>query len=448
MKKAAWLIVLLSQVAVIIAFWLSYHLHHIMGNQLTGDLAGQLLAWGRLAGLLAAFGILTQIVLIGRVKWVERVFGLDRLTRLHHIIGFALIGALLAHPCLVTAGHARQSDTTQWAQFLDFCRSWPGVFAAAVAFAIMAFAMVISVLIVIKRLRMRYEVWYATHLTFYIAIALAFSHQLNVGSDLIASRWFALYWKLLYVFAFGNLLLYRFIRPVWFFVRHRFKVARLVQEVSDVTSVYIEGRNLDKFPVEAGQFMIVRFLAPGYRWEAHPFSMSCMPDGKQIRLTIKQLGDFTRRVPQIKPGTPVLIDGPHGVFTARNCPAQKILMIAGGIGITPIRSLAQELLAAGRDIVLIYGNRNHTSIAFEKELADLSASAQGRLRIVHVMSDDPSWPGEKGRVDRALITKYAPDLTEREVLLCGPPIMMKSVRATLAEMKVPSSRIHYERFAL
>jgi predicted ferric reductase len=448
MKKAAWLILLLSQVAIIVGFWLSYHVHHMMGNQLTGDLAGQLLAWGRLAGLLAVFGILTQIILIGRVKWVERVFGLDRLTRLHHILGFALVILILAHPCLVTAGHAMQAQTSQWQQFLDFCRNWDGVLTAAVALAIMGFAMVMSVIIVVKRLRMRYEVWYATHLTFYVAIALAFGHQLEVGSDLIASRRFAIYWWLLYIFAFGNLLLYRFVRPVWYFTRHRFKVARLVQEVSDVTSVYIEGRDLDRFPVKAGQFMIVRFLAPGYRWEAHPFSMSCMPDGKQIRLTIKQLGDFTRRVPQIKPRTSVLIDGPHGVFTARNCPSQKILMIAGGIGITPIRSLAEELLAAGRDIVLIYGNRNHTSIVFEKELADLSASAQGRLRLIHVMSDDLVWQGEKGRVDRALITKYAPDLIEREVLLCGPPIMMKSVRATLAQMNVPANRIHYERFAL
>jgi len=76
--------------------------------------------------------------------------------------------------------------------------------------------------------------------------------------------------------------------------------------------------------------------------EAHPFSMSRRPDGTRLRLTIKAVGDFTRRIPGLKPGVRVLIDGPHGIFTARRSSSQKILMIAGGIGITPIRSLAKS----------------------------------------------------------------------------------------------------------
>lgn len=269
-----------------------------------------------------------------------------------------------------------------------------------------------------------------------------------MGSDFTDNRWFAAYWYLLYGFTFANLAVYRVGRPLGFFFRHRFAVARLTPESGDVTSVAIEGRNLAAFPVQAGQFMIVRFLAPGFRWEAHPFSMSCRPDGKQIRLTIKALGDFTRRIPQLKPGTPVLIDGPHGVFTARSCRSPRVLMIAGGIGITPIRSLAEELLAAGREVILIYGNRNRASVVFEKELDDLAAAASGRLRVVHVMSDDPAWLGEKGRVDRERLARLVPDVREREVYLCGPPVMMKAVRTALAGLGVPGRLLHYERFAL
>ncbi len=437
---------LFSQVLVIVGFWAWYHVNHPLGNLLTGAAFGKLLAWGRLAGLLAAFSILLQVTLVGRAKWVERAFGLDRLTRLHHVVGFSLVVLLVAHPILVTAGHAMQAGTGFFAQLLDFFRNWEDVLAAAIALGIFLAAILFSVAVVLKKLR--YETWYATHLTIYIAIALAFGHQLAVGSDLTDNRWFARYWIALYVFTFGNLIFYRIIRPLRVFFRQRFAVARLAPEAGDVTSVYISGRNLSAFPVETGQFMLVRFLAPGFRWEEHPFSMSCRPDGKQLRLTIKRLGDFTRRIPDLKPGTQVIIDGPHGIFPARHCASSKILLIAGGIGITPIRSLAEEFVAMGRDVILLYANRDHKTLVFAQELDELERSSSGRLRVVPVMSDDPAWPGEKGRLDRDRIARLVPDLRERDAYLCGPPPMMKAVRSILAGLGVPRKRIHYERFAL
>ena len=448
MKRIGWFVVLGAQLLIVIGFWLWNHTQPPTGNVFTGSLSDKLLACGRLAGLLAAFGILFQLILIGRVKWVERVFGLDRLTRLHHIVGFSLVFFLLAHPVLVTAGHAMESESSAWGQFVEFCHYWPGVLSATIALAIMAVAILFSVMIVWKRLRLNYETWHTVHLTLYVAIALAFFHQIAVGGDFTGNRWFAAYWYLLYAFTVGNLLAYRFIRPLWLFLRHRFVVARVTQETGDVTSIYIEGHNMAAFPVEAGQFMIVRFLAPGFRWEAHPFSVSRRPGGKQLRLTIKQLGDFTRRVPDLKPGTRVIIDGAHGIFTMRNSASPKVLMIAGGIGITPIRSLAEEMILAGRDIVLIYANRTRALTVFDKELDELARDSAGRLRIVHVMSNEPNWSGEKGRIDRESIERLVPDLRERDVFLCGPPPMMKSIRSALSSLGVDPARLHYERFAL
>lgn len=437
---------MVSQLLIIIGFWAYYHVNHPLGNLLTGDIVGKLLAWGRMAGLLAAFAILFQLMLIGRVRWLEQSFGMDRLTRLHHMVGFFLVALLVAHPILLDFGHSMQAGITPRAQHLDFLKTWEDVLAAQIGFDLMILAVVISIFVLTKKLR--YESWYATHLVLYLAFALAFGHQLAVGSDFTDNKWFKFYWCLLYAFVLLSLVTCRFIKPMNAFLRHRFVVTKLVPEAGDVTSIYIEGKNMETFPVKAGQFMIVRFLAEGFRWEAHPFSMSWLPDGKQLRLTIKRLGDFTRRIPDLKPGTPVLIDGPHGIFTSAGCSSSKILMIAGGIGITPIRSLAEEMITAGRDVILIYGNRNSPSIVFRKELDDIAARAGGRLKIFHVMSDDPAWQGEKGRVDRDLIARLVPDLSERDVFLCGPPVMMKLIRATLAGMGVSSSRIHYERFSL
>ena len=454
MKKAGCWILLGIQAPIILGFWAWNHVHNPMGNLLTGDAAGQYLAWGRLAGLLAAYGILFQLILVGRAKWVEQVFGLDRLTRLHHYLGFSLIILLAAHPVLVTTGHALQAEVSRGEQFVDFCRNWKGVMAAAIAAGIMAIALLFSFIIVLTR-RLRYEIWYAVHLTFYLAIAMAFFHQVSVGSDFTDNRWFRYYWYVLYLLTFVSLLLSRFVRPIWNLARHRFVVTRLVPEAGDVTSVHIEGRNMDTFPVQAGQFMLVRFLAPGFRWEAHPFSMSCVPDGKQIRLTIKQLGDFTRKIPALPIGTRVLIDGPHGVFTARHAgladpsgPPRKVLMIAGGIGITPIRSLSEELIKYRHDVILLYAVRNRALLVFEKELEKLAGKSGGCLKVVPVLSSEPTWAGEKGYVDRERILRLAPDVLDREVFLCGPPPMMRIIRALLHSMGVPRSRIHYERFAL
>ncbi len=446
MKKAACLLLAGSQALIVISAWLWFHTHHPLGNLLTGDAEGQALAWGRLAGLLAAFGVLAQIVLIGRARWVGQAFGLDRLTRLHHTLGFALVLLLALHLALVTWGHARQADATLWEQTLDFCKNWRWLAAALAGLALMAAALATSVLVL--RRRLRYEIWYATHLVLYAAIALTFPHQIAVGSDFTDHPAFKAYWILLYALVLALLLVCRFGRPVLLALRHRFCVERLAPESGDVTSVYIAGRRLDTLRAEAGQFVIVRFLAKGFRWEAHPFSLSNRPDGRGLRLSIKAVGDFTRRIPALQPGTPVVIDGPHGVFTARRCASEKVLLIAGGIGITPIRSLAEELVAAGRSAVLLYGNRNADGIVFRAELDALAARSGGRLRVTHVLSHDPGWTGEKGYIDRDHLARLVPDWAEREVFLCGPPVMMKGVRSALSALGVPRCRVHYERFAL
>jgi len=446
MKRVGWLLLLASQIVVIVAFWFWNHLHHALGNQLTGEAAGQYLAWGRLAGLLLTLGLLLQVVLIGRQRWVEQAFGLDRLIRLHHTLGFALVLLLAAHPVLLTVGHAMRADASLAGQFVDFCRGWEDVLAAVVGLAIIVAVIGFSVAAV--RRRLRYEVWYGIHLALYIAAALTFGHQLAVGSDFAGRRGLAVYWCVLYALAFGSLVLCRIVRPLRLYWRHRFVVARLVPEAGGVTSVHIAGRDLHALEVEAGQFVIVRFLAKGFRWEAHPFSISQRPDGTHLRLTIKALGDFTRRIPRLPPGTPVLVDGPHGLFTGRSCSCPKVLMIAGGIGITPIRGVLDDLLAAGRDVTLVYANRNRNAVVFEQELAATAAAAPERLRVIHVMSDDPTWPGERGRIDRERLTRLVPDLGDREVYLCGPPPMMAALRSLLRAASVADPRVHHEQFAL
>ena len=444
MKKIAILMLILAQVLVVIGFWAWDHINHPLGNMLTGPVVGQYLAYGRLAGLMVALVILLQLLMIGRVAWIEQIFGLDQLSRIHHVTGFSLIIFLLAHPLLVTAGHAMQAEVGLVAQFLDFIKTWDDILPALIGVVILLVAVMGSLAIV--RRCVSFEAWHGLHFLLYLAIALIIGHQLVLGHDLTGNPLFLIYWCGLYLFVLGNLLVYRIGRPLWNYRVHRFRVARLVPESADVTSVYIEGRAMNRFRMEGGQFVLVRFLARGFRWQAHPFSLSMPPNGETVRLTIKQLGDYTRQIPQLKPGTPVIIDGPHGIFTARRTTSAKVLLIAGGIGITPIRAMAGRLLEAGRDVLLLYANRNAAGVVFRNEIEELTAAFPARFKVVYVMSDEPSWPGEKGFLDAERMTRLVPDLKERDAYLCGPPPMMKKVRIILRQQG--AKRIFYERFSL
>ena len=442
-KLAAWCLLALG-LAAVVAWWYWNVAHHPMGNMLAGDTASRRLAWGRLAGLLAALALVVQLILIGRVRWLEPAYGLDRLTRVHHVNGLLVPLLLLAHVGLIVSAYSRQFSTPVLAELKDLLLHWDDVAAAAAAF-LLALGVVGLSLQRVRR-RLRYETWFYVHLLTYAVLFLSVGHQLAVGGDFADHPAATAAWWGLYAFGVGNLVLFLVARPLFLFARHRFTVQRVEPETDDVTSVYITGRRLDRFKVEAGQFLILRFLAPGFRFEAHPFSLSCTPNGEFLRVSIKHVGDFTARVPSLPAGTRVVIDGAHGAFTARRCRADKALLLAGGIGITPLRSLSATLAAAGKDVVLIHGVRRRKDIVFAAELEAIARA--GRLAVHHVLSSEPEWTGRKGYVDLACIRDCAPDFLEREVYLCGPPPMMAGLIATLAAAGVRRGRLHYERFAL
>ncbi len=439
MRKAFPIALYLANLAAIIALWARHS-----GALLGAGGAAALLAGARLAGLLAGYTLLTQIILIGRVLWVERGFGLDRLSRVHHWNGFALLTLALVHPVLTNAAHAALNGLAIFDQVLFFFRTYPTVLLAEIG--LILFILIILLSLGFLRRRLTYEQWYALHITAYAALALAFFHQILVGGDLIGQGAFRTYWLILWAFAVANVILFRFARPLYQYARFRTRVERIVPETLDVHSVYITGHRLERFPIEAGQFLIVRFLQRGFWCEAHPFSLSCAPNGQYLRLSIKAVGDFTRKVRSLQPGTPVIIDGPHGAMTPRLCRRDRVLLIAGGIGITPLRSLAEHFTRQGKRVTLLYGNRTLDAIAFYGEL-DALAREHG-LIVHHVLSEEPHWAGEKGFIDRERIARLVPDVASCDVYLCGPPPMMALVRRALRELGVPRARVHWERFAL
>jgi ferredoxin-NADP reductase len=177
-------------------------------------------------------------------------------------------------------------------------------------------------------------------------------------------------------------------------------------------------------------------------WSAHPFSLSAAPDGKSLRVTVKALGDHSARLGGVRPGTRVLAEGPFGVFTeVAHRGREKVLLIAGGIGITPIRSMVERMRG---DVVVVYRALTDDDLIFRRELDALAARSG---LVVHYVVGD-----HRGEAARLLspehLRELVPDAADRDVFLCGPAAMTDGIGRSLRAAGVSRRRLHVERFAL
>src|SRR3989344_7310768 len=223
MAKTIWKIVLWANWLIILFFWWKG----------SGEIIGEgtaltVIAFARLAGLGATYMILQQFFFMGRTPWLERVFGLDKLSRLHARNGKWGIALLAVHPILIYWGYSTLSGISLLALTRRFLFEYEHVYLALIAFFI--FLLIIATSIVIVRRKLRYESWYAIHLFAYLAIFFALFHQIEIGTTLTHSTLFYGYWILLYTIVFTNHAIFRIIRPVYNYFRFRFQVEKIVRE--------------------------------------------------------------------------------------------------------------------------------------------------------------------------------------------------------------------------
>ncbi len=274
---------------------------------------------GQLAALLGTYCALVQVVLMSRSPWLDDLFGIDRITGWHRWLGFSTVFLISGHVVLTTAGYAMTDGRSFLAQTWVFLTTYPYMLMAYVAAALFVLIAVTSVRA--ARRRVSHQTWHFIHLYVYLAIALAFAHQLTAGTDFADDPVAVGYWLALYAVAATLVIAFRFAIPLRLARRHRLRVHHLVAESPNVVSIYITGRNLGELPMRAGQFFKFRFVTRDLWWRVHPFSLSAAPNGKYLRITVKQVGDFTRSLTSLRPGTPVILEGPHGVLHLHPAPA-------------------------------------------------------------------------------------------------------------------------------
>ncbi|MET0816686.1 MAG: ferredoxin reductase family protein [Solirubrobacteraceae bacterium] len=385
------------------------------------DTASLLTGFGRVTGLLGAYLALVQLLLLARIPGLD----LERLARVHRWNGFACLTLLVVHAVLITAGYTVGDRISLPDEISRLISGYPGVITATAGLVALIAVTVTSVVVV--RRRLRYETWYFVHLYAYLGVALAFSHQIATGSTFVGRPGARAYWYALYAVTLGALLVFRIALPLWRSKRHRLRVARVVEEGPGVVSLEVGGVRLDRLKARTGQFFTWRFLTRRHWWEAHPFSLSAAPDGRRLRITVKGLGDYTTSLRDVPPGTRVIVEGPFGGFRATG---RGVALIAGGVGITPVRALLEDLPG---DIAVVYRAAREEDVILRVELDELAHRRGAELH--YVVGEAPLSP------ERLL--ELVPDLARRDVFVCGPPAMTEAVRAT----GVPRRQVFVERFA-
>lgn len=432
------MLVLVANGVLILAMWIRHG-----GLDQGSTLGGVLTGIGQVTALYGTYLALIQLVLMSRSPWLDQVFGMDRLAGAHRWIGFGTVWLLLGHGVFTTVGYAIGDRQNPVAEFLTLITTYPYVLMATVSGVLFA-AVAISSIRKARR-KLSYETWYGIHLYAYLAIALGFLHQLFVGTDFIRDPVAVAYWVSLYAVTVAMVLGYRILQPIRLNVRHRLRVASVVSEGPGVFSIYVTGRELDQLAVRSGQYFVWRFLTRDAWWRGHPFSISSAPNGSWLRVTVKELGDWSAAMRQVPVGTRVFVEGPYGILTGARRTRQRVLLIAGGIGITPLRSLLEALPAGPGDLTLLYRVRNEHDIVFRDELEALA-----RIRGAEVQY----LPGRRHQPPRSLdplgptgLRTLVPDVRDRDVYVCGPVPMMQHVESSLRRLGLPPRQIHAERFA-
>ncbi|MFI5491367.1 ferric reductase-like transmembrane domain-containing protein [Actinoplanes sp. NPDC051859] len=401
------------------------------------DATSLMMAIGRITGLAGGYVLFIQLLMMSRVSFLEEWVGARDLLRWHRWLGTSVVVLVVAHAVFIVYGYALTSETGVVDQGWTMIKTFPDMIGATVATGLLVFISLISIRGL--RTKMPYELWHLIHLTGYLVLLLGYGHQVAMGANL-SGDFADIFWPALGALVIAALVWGRIVEPLWLNARHRFEVAEVVSEGANTFSIYIDGKNLDTLPAQAGQFMRWRFLNGNGWWQSHPFSLSAAPNSQWLRLTVTAVGGHTAALAEMRPGTKVWAEGPFGTFTAQRRTRRRALLIAGGSGIAPIRALLEDMPP---DTIVIYRASRPDELVFREELEDLAERRDAWVRYIVGSRNDP---GPRRLFTAEGLLGLVPDVNRRDVYLCGPPGLVNAAVGTLRELEVPDSQLHLDPF--
>lgn len=233
------------------------------------------------------------------------------------------------------------------------------------------------------------------------------------------------------------------------------RVGSIIRETPNVKTLRLlssSGGSLMPFTFVPGQFLNFSFLIGGARMN-RSYSISSSPTRREyVDLTVKRepRGAVSRHIVDLlKVGSEIEAGGPVGRFTFTGAEAESIVLISGGVGITPLMSIARYLSERSwpGDIFFIYGCSTPAEFIFAEDIAELQgANPKFHVTVTMERPEGTDWKGHQGRISKELLVHAVPDIITRRVHICGPQVMMEAVKAMLSGLKVPSEQVKTENF--
>ncbi len=389
---------------------------------------------------LAMMGL--QFGLTARFRFVTAPWGEDVIYHLHRQISLLAVALVVAHPLILFAVRPELV-----ALLNSFTAPWRARFAALSTYSLIA---LVAMALWRTQWNIRYETWHALHIALaLIAVAAGLAHMVGWGLYLESPMKRTL-WIGLTLFWIGLLVYVRVVKPL-FLLRRPYRVSEIRRERGDSITLAMAPDGHAGFRFKPGQFGWLTLWGSPFQITGHPFSFSSSAvatDGR-VEMTIRNLGDFTSRIASVPPGQLVFLDGPYGAFTTNSEPADMLVLIAGGVGVTPMMSIVRTFADNGdkRPVLLLYGSRTYEEITFREELETLTGRLD--LKVVHVLQNPhEGWSGERGFIDAEILRRHLPPpYAAHEYFICGPNVMMDGIERALSALEVPMSRYHSERYS-
>lgn len=420
------------------------------GQGVQGLVGGQAMtSIGRLSGLVASCLLLVQVFLMARVPVIERSWGQDRLTAVHRVVGFTSFWLMLAHIVTITVGYADNDLAALWSTLSDVVPTYAGMLLAVAG--TLSLFMVVTTSVRAARRRLRYQSWHLLHLYAYLGAGLALPHQLWTGQEFLASATSTVFWWAVYAVAAGSVVVWRLGLPAWRSARHRIRVEAVGIDSSGITTVTMHGRHMHDLRARSGQFFQFRFVdGPGWS-RAHPFSLSASPTSGHLRISAAPVGPGSRRLQGLRPGTRVLIEGPYGILHEGVRTQRKVLLMAAGIGIAPLRALLEDMRQEPEDLTVIHRVSSPDRAALREEVEQLTHEHGARYVLMGGPRDQrvETWlPASETPVDPVeALLQVVPDLAVHDVYLCGSGPWMDLAQQALLGGGLPPRQLHREDFS-
>jgi predicted ferric reductase len=388
---------------------------------------------------LAMMGL--QFGLTARFRHVTEPWGEDVIYHFHRQISLIAGGLVIAHPLILFVARPELLALLNSIQ-----APWRARFAALSVYSLIA---LVVMALWRAKWNIRYETWHLWHIVLaVVAIAAGLAHMVGWGFYL-TDPWKRALWIGVAIFWVGLLLYVRIVKPL-FMLRRPYRVSEVREERGDTSTLVMHPDGHPGFRFSPGQFGWLTLWGSPFKITGHPFSFSSsaeVTDGR-VEMSIRNLGDFTSAIDKVPAGQRVYLDGPYGAFTIGN-PADMHVLIAGGVGVTPMMSMIRTLADQGdkRPVILLYGSRDWESITFREELEALKARLN--LTVVHVLANPSAgWTGEQGFITADVFKRHLPPpYADHEYFICGPDVMMDAIEKALGEMNVPLSKYHSERYS-